>query len=181
MRHNRQTKALPAVKNAADVDVLLRAAQGLPTVHIKLAGDGAHRSSLIELAQALGMRNRVEFIPQLDSTSMPTFYRQLDALVLPSRTLPNWKEQFGRVLIEAMACGVPVIGARSGEIPNVIGDSAGLLFAEGDHADLTLRMTELMDSPALRDALRGRGQERVRERFTMRRIAEQTVDVYNSL
>ena len=54
------------------------------------------------------------FIPRLASTAMPDFYAALDALVLPSRTVSNWKEQFGRVLIEAMACGVPVIGAHSG-------------------------------------------------------------------
>jgi len=48
----------------------------------------------------------------------------LDVLVLPSRSRSFWKEQFGRVLIEAMACGVPVIGSSSGEIPNVIGMQA---------------------------------------------------------
>ena len=42
---------------------------------------------------------------------------------MPSRTLPNWKEQFGRVIIEAMACGVPVVGSDSGAIPDVIGDA----------------------------------------------------------
>ena len=51
--------------------------------------------------------------------------------MLPSLTRPNWKEQFGRVLIEAMASGVPVIGSDSGAIPDVIGQ-AGLIFPEGD-------------------------------------------------
>ena len=43
---------------------------------------------------------------------MPAFYHSIDVLAVPSRTMPNWKEQSGRVLIEAMACGVPVVGTR---------------------------------------------------------------------
>ena len=162
------------------IDLLLHAARNLPTVQVKLAGDGHQMAQLCALAHQLGIANRVEFITQVRSTEMPSFYHQLDALVLPSRALPNWKEQFGRVLVEAMACGVPVIGARSGEIPNVIGDSAGLLFAEGDAVGLTARIAELMNSPSLQHKLRLLGRERVRAHFTMRRIAEQTVGVYKS-
>ena len=55
----------------------------------------------------------------------------MDVSVLPSLTRPNWKEQFGRTLAEAMSCETPVIGSDSGEIPHVIGD-AGLIFKEGD-------------------------------------------------
>ncbi len=61
----------------------------------------------------------------------PAITGRLDILVLPSLSRPNWVEQFGRVLIEAMACGVAVVGSASGEIPWVIGD-AGVLFPEGD-------------------------------------------------
>ena len=55
----------------------------------------------------------------------------MDLLCAPSRTTPRWREQFGRMLIEAMACGVPVIASPSGEIPYVVGD-AGVLVPEGD-------------------------------------------------
>ena len=61
---------------------------------------------------------------------VPRHLRALDALVLPSESTPLWKEQFGHVLIEAMACGVPVVGSDSGAIPEVIGE-AGLLFPGG--------------------------------------------------
>jgi len=104
----------------------------------------------------------------------------MDALVLSSRTLPNWKEQFGRVLVEAMACGVPVIGARSGEIPHVIGD-AGLIVPEEDSDALRAGLLQLMQDDELRRDLGRRGRQRVLERFTQAQIAAETVDVYRSL
>ena len=105
---------------------------------------------------------------------MPDFYRSLDLLVLPSRTRPNWKEQFGRVLIEAMACGVPVLGSDSGEIPHVIGD-AGIVFPEGDVEMLRCQVQRLMVDRAARNSLAAAGRQRVLDRFTMAEIARQTV------
>jgi len=83
-------------------------------------------------------------------------------------------------LIEAMACGVPVIGSTCGELPNVIGD-AGLTFPEEDVDALAARLRELMNDPALRESLAARGRARVLERYTQKQIAEATVAVYRSL
>lgn len=69
------------------------------------------------LAAILQIADKILRVGQVDSEAMPAFYQQLDVLVLPSRTLAHWKEQFGRVLTEAMACAVAVIGSDSGEIP----------------------------------------------------------------
>ena len=121
------------------VDLLLRAAADLPQIQLEILGSGPLRRELEELAAQLGVDERTTFLEPLPSTEMPGFYRRLDALVLPSRSRPNWIEQFGRVLIEAMACGVPVVGADSGEIPHVIGDG-GLVFAEDDAAALRDRL-----------------------------------------
>ncbi len=111
---------------------------------------------------------------------MPDFYRRLDVLALPSRTTPTWKEQFGRVLIEAMACGVPVVGSDSGEIPHVIGD-AGLIFAEDDVAALRTHLQRLADDAVQRLHLGEMGRERVLARYTMARIAQETVAVYEQV
>ena len=67
----------------------------------------------------------------MPSTLVPERLRTFSVLVQPSLTRRNWKEQFGRALMEAMACGVPVVGSASAEIPNVVGD-AGLVVPEGD-------------------------------------------------
>ena len=103
--------------------------------------------------------------------------RALDALVLPSRTMAVWAEQFGHVLIEAMAAGVPVIGSSSGAIPEVIGD-AGLIFPEDDVGSLRRQLSWLLGDEALRKTLVHRGHERVRTRYTHAVIARAQRDIY---
>ncbi|MCS7285616.1 MAG: glycosyltransferase [Anaerolineae bacterium] len=145
-----------------------------------ILGTGPKRRELEELALSLGLSQRTHFLSFLPSSQLPGFYRQLDLLVLPSITKPNWKEQFGRVLIEAMACGVPVIGSTCGEIPNVIGD-AGLVFPEGDEEALRESILKLMNDEGLRLYLARKGRERVLERFTQKAVARQTFEVYNKI
>lgn len=162
------------------IDLLLRAAAALPDSEVRLAGSGSQQAALAALARQLGLGGRVTFIPRLASTAMPDFYAALDALVLPSRTVSNWKEQFGRVLIEAMACGVPVIGAHSGEIPHVIGD-AGLVFPEGDVTALRDHLRRLQQDAALRHDLIRRGRARVLAHYTQAKIAAMTYAVYQQM
>jgi glycosyltransferase involved in cell wall biosynthesis len=163
------------------VDLLLRAAARLPAPwRLAIAGEGAERAALERLAGALGVADRVHFVGRIGSSDMPAFHRHLDVLVLPSRTRPNWKEQFGRVLIEAMACGVVVVGSRCGEIPTVIGD-AGLTFPEEDVDALVDLLTLVQSQPDLRAALGAAGRARVLERYTMRRVAQQSVAAYARL
>jgi len=147
---------------------------------LDLLGWGPEEGRLRAQASALGLGDRLTVHQALPSQRVPEFLSRLDALVLPSLTAPNWKEQFGRALTEAMACEVPVVGSDSGEIARVIGD-AGLVFSEGDTAALTERLERLRDDPALRRDLAARGLARVRARFTPDRIAGQTVDVYRQV
>jgi glycosyltransferase involved in cell wall biosynthesis len=163
------------------VDLLIRAlAQRNDIWRLEIIGQGPERESLERLARSLNLADRVAFSGQVPSTRMPTFYRELDVLVVPSRTLPNWKEQFGRVIVEAMACGVPVIGSDSGFIPGVIGDS-GLLFPEGDVTALAERLRAVMADESLRTRLAARGRALALERFTHAQVAAQTVAVYHSM
>jgi glycosyltransferase involved in cell wall biosynthesis len=111
---------------------------------------------------------------------MPAFYRQLDVLVLPSRTRPHWEEQFGRVLIEAMACGTAVVGSTCGEIPHVMGD-AGLIFPENDPHALAAQLTRLMRDEALRADLARRSRERVLAHYTQAQVAQETYEVYRQM
>jgi len=163
------------------VHVLLRAAAGLSGAwRLRILGSGPQRSHLERLAAELDIAERVSFEDPIPSTQMPGYYSQLDALVLPSLTRPNWKEQFGRVLIEAMACGVPVVGSDSGEIPNVVGE-AGMIFAEGDERALRARLSQLIAAPALRDELARKGRERVLAHYTQAQVAAETYQVYREL
>ncbi|PJF35039.1 MAG: glycosyl transferase family 1 [Candidatus Thermofonsia Clade 1 bacterium] len=165
-------------------DLLLRAAAQLRAAghafRLRIVGQGAERAKLEQLAQALGLSDQVAFLGQVPSMHMPRLYADLTALVVPSRTLPNWKEQFGRVIVEAMASGVPVIGAHSGAIPDVIGTS-GLLFPEDDLEALTAHMARLLTDPSLRAELAHKGRARVLAHFTHAQIAAQTVAFYRQL
>ncbi|WP_420641378.1 glycosyltransferase [Candidatus Leptofilum sp.] len=163
------------------VDLVLRAVAELPGVwRLHIAGDGPERPSLQNLAHQLGIAGRVQFDGVVTSAQMPGYLQQLDVLVLASRTLPNWKEQFGRVLVEAMACEVAVVGSHSGEIPNVIGD-AGLIFPEEDEAALHQQLRTLMQSPSLRDELGRNGRTRILNHYTQEQIADETVGVYREI
>ena len=163
------------------LDMLIRAAAKLPGRWVlRLLGDGPERAALQELAGVYNISGSVSFEKGIPSTEMPGFYRSLDVFVLPSQTRPNWKEQFGRVIIEAMACGVPVVGSRSGAIPEVIGP-AGLLFDETDEDALAAHLAALKRDVSLRRALAVAGRQRVLRHFTQEQIAARTVEVYRTL
>lgn len=164
------------------VDLLLHACAALTDMNWRLAllGDGPDRAHLEALAVELDIRGRVDFLGQRPSTQMPEIYRTFDLLVLPSRSRPNWIEQFGRVLIEAMSCGVPVIGSDSGEIPHVVGN-AGLIFPEGDVASLHAAIRGLAADPARWADLAARGRARVLAQFTQAQVAAATYRVYQTI
>ncbi len=169
------------------VDLLLDAVAGLKGTagetrpwRLHILGEGSEKENLKAKSRRLGLTANVTFGAWLPSLRMPAFYRQLDVLVLPSRSQTNWVEQFGRVLIEGMACGVPVVGSDCGEIPHVIGD-AGLVFPEGDAAALRACLTQLMHKPDKASRLAREGRERILQQFTQRSIAASTVAVYRQI
>lgn len=164
------------------VDLLIRAAAALQRegrpVRLRIVGSGPEREALAALAAELAAP--VDFVGKVPSMQMPTVYPPLSVLAIPSRTRPNWKEQFGRVITEAMAAGVPVIGSDSGAIPDVIGD-AGLTFPEDDLDALIGALRRVLDSPELAAELARRGRERVIAHYTHRAVAEQTAALYRDL
>jgi glycosyltransferase involved in cell wall biosynthesis len=112
--------------------------------------------------------SRVRVLSDLTHETMPSGYAQLDVLVLPSHTTPTWKEQFGRAIVEALWCGVPVVGSDSGEIPWLIElTGGGLVFAEGDRDALAAALTRLREAPEQRLALAASGRAKVQELFSV--------------
>ena len=104
----------------------------------------------------------------------------LDLFVLPSKTVPWWKEQFGHVIIEAMSCEVPVIGSTCGEIPNVIGD-AGLVFKEGNADDLTTKITQVVEDETFCKQLAKRGRQRILKSYTHEILANKMFEIYKNI
>ncbi len=160
------------------VGLLIQALSGMPAeCRLRIVGSGPDEAALRQLAMETGVAQRVEFVPGVPATAVPEVLAEMDVLALPSLSRPNWTEQFGRVLIEAMSCGVPVVGSDSGEIPNVIGE-AGLVVPEGDVAALRAALLSLVSQPSLRAVYAHHGRERVLERFTQEQVARKVMDVY---
>jgi glycosyltransferase involved in cell wall biosynthesis len=164
------------------VDLLLTALVQLSDLdwHLKIIGGGPERARLEQQVARLNLTGRVTFVGLIPSIEMPPHLRELNALVIPSRTLPNWKEQYGRVIIEAMASEVAVVGSDSAAIPDVVGD-AGLIFPEDDAKMLASHLRQLIEDRAFCAALGKKGRARILENFTQAQIAQQTVAVYQEM
>ena len=163
------------------VDTLLSALALMPRpAQLLVVGDGPALPDLLLLARRLGIAERCHFVGQCPYDRLVDYLNSMQVLVLPSRTSTNWKEQFGRVLVEAMACRVPVIGSDSGAIPEVI-DGAGRIFPEGDAAALSRQLAELSADAQLRASLAQAGCERVDALYTVERLAEHVAAVWRAL
>jgi glycosyltransferase involved in cell wall biosynthesis len=134
-------------------------------VEMLLIGNGDMRDEL-DGQPIPGSRARV--LDGLSHDQMAAGYAQLDVLVVPSHTTRTWKEQFGRVIVEALWCGVPVVGSDSGEIPWLIElTGGGLVFAEGDLDGLAAHLTRLREDPRLRRELAMTGRAAVERLFSV--------------
>lgn len=158
--------------------VTLDAFQRLPSdLRMIMVGDGPLFSSVKREIQLRRLTDRVTLQSRVPSAQVPDLLRSMDVLVLPSISTGRWKEQFGRVLIEAMASGVPVVASSSGEIPNVLGQG-GLIVDQGSVEALTSGIRQLYQHPEVGRELGRLGRERVLACFTQSRIAEMTQCVY---
>ena len=151
-----------------------------PPVRAVLVGEGPFEASLRAQISALGLGARVSLLPARPAGELAHLMGALDALVLPSRTTARWKEQFGRVLIEAQACGVPVVGSDSGAIPDVVGE-AGLIFPEGQAQSLAQKLQWLADHPDSARALGERGRQEVEAKYTWARVAQSMAQIYREV
>ncbi|MCB4790444.1 MAG: glycosyltransferase family 4 protein [Elusimicrobia bacterium] len=145
-------------------------------IELSLIGNGYLKKELL-------LRNKnlsIKFIDSVSNKELPALYSKMDILVLPSLTTKNWKEQFGRVLIEAMACGVAVIGSSSGEIANVISDS-GIIFKEGSQEGLSAAMEELIENPKRLEEMKAKSLERVKNNYTWAKVGIKLKNIYDEI
>ncbi len=169
---------------ARNLPLLLQAAAALHSpVSLLIVGDGPGREDLQARCQALGIGDRTRFAGRVPHARVPDYLNCMDLVVLPSIAVRNRcfgvfqianAEQFGRVLIEAMACGKPVVGSTCGEIPTVIGN-AGRVFPQGDLGALTAVLEKLCANPSLREHLGRAGLARARTHYDWCVIADRFV------
>ncbi|NES86615.1 MAG: glycosyltransferase, partial [Moorea sp. SIO2B7] len=169
---------------------LIKALAGLKSLSWKLLllGRGNLKETILKKVAEIGIKDRWILVESVPHDEVPNYINLMNTLVLPSETTyqfktltaAGWKEQFGHVLIEAMACKVPVIGSNSGEIPNVIGD-AGLVFPEGDIAALQNCLRQIIEQSKLAEKLANLGYQRAMEKYTNKALAKQQLDFYQEL
>ena len=145
-----------------------------------VVGDGSERAGFEQRLAASGLLKRAQFTGAIRFDLVPKYFKHLDVLVIPTQTTKRVREQFGRVIVEAMACGIPVIGSTCGAIPEVIG-GAGLVFAEGDADALARTLDQLLSDSALRERLARAGRERVEQHYAWKRVADQTYDLFQQV
>jgi glycosyltransferase involved in cell wall biosynthesis len=143
-----------------------------------IVGKGPMENELNEWAKTYP--DRVRILTNVTHESVPNYLNSMDMLVAPSQTRPNWREQQGRMLIEAMACNVPIIASDSGEIPNVVGD-AGIIVGEDDLEGWVTAIQQTIDSPSQRKQLIELGSERAKTQFSWSVVARQKIDLFESL
>jgi L-malate glycosyltransferase len=136
-----------------------------------MVGTGDYENEFNQIAQNLQLTDRILNLGFIPHDQAVKYLSAFDLLVIPSETRSNWKEQFGRVIIEAMACGTPVIGSDSGEIPYLIQSTqGGLTFPEGNVVALAAQLDRLVNDPELRTSLAHQGRESVIEKYSNRTI-----------
>jgi glycosyltransferase involved in cell wall biosynthesis len=143
-----------------------------PDVRMLVVGDGPEADRLKRYAADLGLERAVEFRATVPYDEMPALYRSATALVLASLPTRGWEEQFGMVLVEAMASGTPVVAADSGAIPEVLGGH-GSLVRPGDWRALA---TAIADGPL--SGARPAPDPALLERYSAAAAAERTRAAY---
>jgi glycosyltransferase involved in cell wall biosynthesis len=161
------------------VDVLIDALATLRDGTLTVIGEGPEGPELEQRRTRLGLGARVTFLGYASQADLPDLYRSFDVLAVPSLATPTWVEQFGRVAVEAMASGVPVVASDSGSLPEVVGD-AGILVPFGDARALAAALQSLADDPGERRRLGELGRERV-ERYSWPNIAGRQLELYREM
>ncbi len=150
------------------------------SVKLLIIGTGERERAYKELAARLSIDRQVVWCGEVNHYDLPAYYAEADIFVLPSVPLTEWQEQFGMVLIEAMACGKPVISTLSGSIPDVVGD-AGILVQPADFHSLYQAIKYLLLTPGLRSQYGEKARKRAESEFSTDRIAEETARIYRKL
>jgi glycosyltransferase involved in cell wall biosynthesis len=138
-----------------------------------VVGSGPYEAEFDAIAQNLQLQQRIQRLGYVPHVEAPLYLSAFDLLVLPSETRPNWKEQFGRVIIEAIACGTPVLGSDSGEIPYLLqATGGGLIFPEGQPDALAEKLQQLILNSSLRSQFVEQSRPIVLQNYTNSSLAQ---------
>jgi phosphatidylinositol alpha-1,6-mannosyltransferase len=153
--HDHAIKALAALR------------QHVPNVHYLIVGDGEERRRLETLAEQCGVRGCVFFTGTVRDVDLPAYYAAADVFLHPNRICQADSEGFGIVFLEAQASGKPVIGGRSGGVPEtMIEGKTGLLVSGEDVAETAAALRRLVEDRELRSQMGQAGRKHVARAFS---------------
>jgi glycosyltransferase involved in cell wall biosynthesis len=160
------------------LEVLLRALDRVATPWRALfVGAGPLEPTLRAWAERYP--DRVRICNNVVHDQVPAFLNAMDVLCAPSQTTSDWKEQFGRMIVEAFASGTPLVGSDSGEIPHVVKD-AGVIVGEKDDHGWAEQITALINDGQRRSELAARGLQRAREEFAWPVVARRYLEFFEA-
>jgi phosphatidylinositol alpha-1,6-mannosyltransferase len=167
------------------IDTTLRALptvlDAVPDLTYLVVGTGPDRARLDALATTLGVRDHVQFEGHVPADDLPHYYGAADLFVMPSREAPPDVEGFGIVFLEAGACGLPVVGARTGGIPDAVRDGeTGLLVPPSSPAALAEALTHVLTAPDVAARLGAAARQRVEQEASWAHVADRLWDVLAS-
>lgn len=145
-----------------------------------IVGGGPDEDRVKERLKELSKKRQTLLTGRITHEEAAITLSAADIVVVPSRTTNWWKEQFGRVIVEAQCAGAAVVGSDSGEIPHVINDS-GLVFTEGDVAQLQQHIDSLLSNPKMLEDYKQKGMARSKKLYTWEAIAKKTALSYSRL
>lgn len=159
-------------------DTVIRALGQIARIHPEVvyvvSGTGPYEKELKQLARDEGVAERVRFVGEVSFATLPKLFHIADVFVMPNRVLEsNDAEGFGIVFLEAGACEVPVVGGRSGGVPDAIEDGkTGLLVDGGSVDEVAEACTRLLSDESLCRRFGTNGRRRVVDGLTWRHSAE---------
>jgi len=147
-----------------------------------LVGGGPLEETVKKLSTDLNLEESIRLYGPVPHESMPEVYRVADVLVLPSIVTKTWMEQFGYVLAEAMATGIPVVASNCGAIPELVKhEETGLLAKPGDPIDLAQRIIEILKNDELKQKVRENGMKYVRKYYSLEEVVPKLDNFYLTL
>lgn len=152
---------------------------GFKNLKLNFIGQGSLEDRLKRKIKEFGLIEEIE-VKSVDYENIPFEYQKGEIFVLPSKRSKTWEEQYGMVLIEAMASGLPIIASLSGAIPEIV-DKAGLYFQQGDVDGLTDQLIKLIKDINLRSKLAKIGRKRTEDFFDCRKTAKKIEEIYQQL
>jgi len=161
------------------IDHLVQALSGLGREsrwNLRIVGAGRHEGELRKAVETAGLADRVDFHGYCPRTELPELYREADLFVLPSLA-----ESFGMVFAEAMSCGLPILGSRTGGVPELVHEENGILVEPGNVAEITQALRKLISDGDLRRRMGENNRRRVLESYGWRVVAERYLQTYEEV